>query len=155
MDGLTLLQESRSVDRWTTDAGRRVVATAPDFSRVLVVGHSQITRVVVAKIIERVGLKPVSEAAETAAERLRSLFPGTVVLDGGADNRDCDHLLEDILALRRVSRSLAPAVILMSTRNGTPESLSLSSTIDAVVAKPITPERLQPVVLRLIERARG
>jgi CheY-like chemotaxis protein len=42
----------------------------------------------------------------------------------------------------------------LSTRNGTPGSLSLSATIDAVVAKPITPESLQPVVDRLIEAVR-
>ncbi|TIP46122.1 MAG: response regulator, partial [Mesorhizobium sp.] len=40
----------------------------------------------------------------------------------------------------------------LSTRNGTPESLGLSSLVDAVVAKPITPERLQPVVDRLTGR---
>ena len=135
--------------------GREPLLPAPSLSHVLVVGHSQITRVVVARIIERVGLKPIEAAPDAAAGRLRSLFPGTVVLDGGADNRDCDHLLEDILALRRLSQSRAPCVILLSTRNGTPESLSLSSTIDAVVAKPITPERLQPVVLKLLNRARG
>jgi len=32
-----------------------------DFSRVLVVGKSQITRVVVSKIVERSGLKPISD----------------------------------------------------------------------------------------------
>ncbi|RWH06378.1 MAG: response regulator, partial [Mesorhizobium sp.] len=45
-----------------------------------------------------------------------------------------------------------PAVILLSTRNGTPDSLGLSSVVDAVVTKPITPERLQPVIDRLVGR---
>ncbi|RWG02967.1 MAG: response regulator, partial [Mesorhizobium sp.] len=36
--------------------------------------------------------------------------------------------------------------------NGTPDSLGLSSVVDAVVAKPITPERLQPVIDRLVGR---
>jgi hypothetical protein len=43
-------------------------------------------------------------------------------------------------------------VILLSNRPGTPESLSLSSAVDIVVAKPITPERLQPVVEKLLGR---
>jgi hypothetical protein len=43
-------------------------------------------------------------------------------------------------------------VILLSTRNGTPESLGLSRLVDAVVAKPITPEGLQGVVDRLVKR---
>ncbi|TIV26261.1 MAG: response regulator, partial [Mesorhizobium sp.] len=65
---------------------------------------------------------------------------------------DCDRLKSAIDALRRVSGKPLPAVILLSTRNGTSESLGLSSIVDAVVAKPITPERLQPVVDRLTGR---
>ena len=33
-----------------------------DFSKVLVVSRSQINRIVVARIVERAGLKPISEA---------------------------------------------------------------------------------------------
>ncbi len=87
-----------------------------------------------------------------AVKILRSLIPGAVVLDGGADNKDCDNLMASIDALRRASGKSLPAVILLSTKNGTPESLGLSSVIDVVVAKPITPERLQPVIDRLINR---
>ncbi|PTE11322.1 response regulator [Mesorhizobium helmanticense] len=126
-----------------------------DFTRVLVVGKSPVNRVVVSKIVERSGLKPISESPETAAAALRSLIPGAVVLDGGADNKDCDALLSGIGALRRTSGKLLPSVILLSTKNGTPESLGLSSVVDAVVVKPITPERLQPVIDNLIALARG
>lgn len=121
-----------------------------DFSKVLVVGKSQINRVVVSKIVERSGLKPISEPPETAAKTLQSLIPGAVVLDGGADNKDCDELMSGIAALRQASHKSLPSVILLSTRNGTPESLDLSSVVDVVVAKPITTERLQPVIDRLI-----
>ncbi|UVK43732.1 response regulator [Mesorhizobium sp. AR07] len=126
--------------------------TIRDPSQVLVVGRSPINRVVISKIVERSGLKPISESPDTAAKILRSLIPGAVVLDGGADNKDCDNLLSSIDALRRTSGKSLPPVILLSTKNGTPESLGLSSIIDAVVAKPITPERLQPVIDRLINR---
>jgi CheY-like chemotaxis protein len=121
-------------------------------SQVLVVGKSPINRVVVSKIVERSGLKPISESPDMAVKILRSLIPGAVVLDGGADNKDCDNLMASIDALRRASGKSLPAVILLSTKNGTPESLGLSSVIDVVVAKPITPERLQPVIDRLINR---
>src|SRR3546814_743578 len=94
-----------------------------DFTRVLVGGKSPVNRVVVSKIVERSGLKPISESPETAAAALRSLIPGAVVLDGGADNKDCDALLSGIDALRRTSGKLLPSVILLSTKNGTPESL--------------------------------
>lgn len=123
-----------------------------DPSRVLVVGRSPINRVVISKIVERSGLKPISESPDTAAKILRSLIPGAVVLDGGADNKDCDNLMSSIDALRRASGKSLPPVILLSTKNGTPESLGLSSVIDVVVAKPITPELLQPVIDRLISR---
>ncbi|MFB9984229.1 response regulator [Mesorhizobium kowhaii] len=123
-----------------------------DPSRVLVVCRSPINRVVISKIVERSGLKPISESPDMAAKILRSLIPGAVVLDGGADNKDCDNLMSSIDALRRASGKSLPAVILLSTKNGTPESLGLSSVIDVVVAKPITPERLQPVIDRLISR---
>ena len=63
-----------------------------------------------------------------------------------------DNLMSGIETLRRASGKSLPPVILLSTKTGTPESLGLSSVIDAVVAKPITPERLQPVIDRLISR---
>lgn len=130
----------------------RAGTVAADFSKVLVVGKSSINRVVVSKIVEKSGLKPISEPPETAEKTLAGHLPGAVILDGGPDNKDCDRLMAAIDALRRASGRPLPAVILLSTRNGTAESLGLSSVVDAVVAKPITPERLQPVVDRLIGR---
>lgn len=127
-------------------------AMAADFSKVLVVGKSSINRVVVSKIVEKSGLKPISESPETAEKALTGHLPGAVILDGGPDNKDCDRLMSAIGALRRASGKPSPAVILLSTSTGTPESLGLSSVIDAVVAKPITPDRLQPVVDRLVGR---
>lgn len=130
----------------------RAGAVQTDFSKVLVVGKSSINRVVVSKIVERSGLRPISESPETAEKALAGIMPGAVILDGGPDNRDCDRLMPGIDALRRASGKALPAVILLSTRTGTPESLGLSSVVDAVVAKPITPERLQPVIERLVGR---
>jgi CheY-like chemotaxis protein len=128
---------------------------APDLSRVLVVGNSQINRIVVARIVERCGLKPVSEAPVTALRVLPLLFPGLVILDGGSDNRDCDSVVAGVVALRRVSGGRSPAVILLSNRTGAPVSPSLESIIDAVVAKPFTTEQLQPVVELLVDKAKA
>jgi CheY-like chemotaxis protein len=130
-------------------------AMLTDLAQVLVVGKSRINRVVVSKIVERSGLKPISESPDMAVRILRSLIPGAVVLDGGIDNKDCDGLISSIAALRRAAGKSRPSVILLSTKNGTPESLSLSSVIDVVVAKPITTERLQPVIDRLVGLSRG
>src|SRR5262245_5764706 len=76
---------------------------AENLSAVLVVGTSQVTRVVVSKIVERCGLRPVAESPQTAERVLSALKPGTVILDGGADNCDCDHLLASLSAQRRIS----------------------------------------------------
>jgi CheY-like chemotaxis protein len=128
---------------------------APDLSRVLVVGNSQINRIVVARIVERSALKPVCENPVSAVRILPLMFPGLVILDGGPDNKDCDSVIAGVVALRRVSGRNLPAVILLSNRNGDPTSLSLGSAVDAVVTKPFTTEQLQPTVDRLTQRARG
>ena len=150
-----LNRETRTVKHLDLSERGASIEMVTDFSHVLVVGKSPINRVVVSKIVEKSGLKPISESPETAAKALRSLIPGAIVLDGGADNKDCDTLLSGIDALRRTLGRALPSVVLLSTRNGTPESLGLSSVIDVVVAKPITPERLQPVIDRLIGLCRS
>ena len=136
--------------------GRPVSETksVPDFSRVLVVGKSPINRVVMSKIVERSGLKPISETPETAGKALELFIPGTVVLDGGPDNRDCDCLMPVIAAARRLAGAATLSVILLSNSVGAAQSHELSSLIDAVVTKPITPEQLQPVIDRLAGRVR-
>jgi CheY-like chemotaxis protein len=130
-------------------------ATGGSLNSVLVVGRSRVTRVVVCKIVEKAGLRPMSESPESAERMLAGRHPAVVILDGGSDNRDCNQLLDPIAARRRLSPQKIPRVVLLSTRNGTPESLSLGPTVDAVVAKPITPEFLQPVIDRLIAGLRG
>ena len=114
-------------------------AAAADFSRVLVVGRSPVNRIAVSRIVERCGLKPLTEAPEAAAKALDACLPGMVVLDGGADDADCDALLPQIAALRGRAGRAVPCVILLSTQNGMRADAALA---DAVVAKPITPERL-------------
>ena len=143
---------------WEADAGPDSAApqTAFDPSQVLVIGRSHVTRVVVAGIVEKAGLKVEAALPEEAeALLLDGLRPGALVLDGGVDNRECDALAACIATLRRSSGRAAPAVVLLSERNlelpFSPSPLWPPGVIDAVVAKPITPERLQLVVGRLLE----
>src|SRR5262249_28291543 len=121
---------------------------------VLVVGKSQVTRVVVSRIVERCGLRPVAESPEAAGHLIAVLKPGTVILDGGTDDSDCDHLFAGLSAQRRISGRNVPRVILLSIRTRA-ENLRLGTIVDAVVAKPITPETLQPVVSRLVQAIRA
>jgi CheY-like chemotaxis protein len=126
-----------------------------DLLKVLVVANSPINRIVMAKIVERSGLQPMVGSPETAATMLQPLIPGAIILDGGADNKECDCLMPAVAAARRGAGGTLPAVILLSNRIGTPHSLGLPEVVDVVVAKPITPEKLQPVVERLITLARA
>jgi CheY-like chemotaxis protein len=126
-----------------------------DMSRVVVAGMSEITRVVVARIVERAGLRPVSALPGDAEWLVTQACPGLVVVDGGADNHEGDRLIARLAALRRAMGGKAPAIVLLSTRNGDVLTLHAGGGVDAVVAKPITPERLQPVVERLTGRAKA
>ncbi len=127
---------------------------SPDLARVLVVGNSQINRIVVSKIVERSGLRPASETPLTALRVLPLMFPGLVIMDGGPENADCDAVISGILALRSVSGNGTPMTILLSNRTTGGADKSARAGIDVVVAKPFTTEQLQPVVDRLLDQAR-
>ncbi|PLP59244.1 response regulator [Mesorhizobium loti] len=120
-----------------------------DFSKVLVVSRSPINRIVVSRIIEQSGLKAIAESPETAPAALTGVIPGTVVLDGGPENSDCNAVLSDVAAIRGMIRRSAPCVIFLSNRSGTAEGLALPRTVDFVVAKPITPDRLHQIIEKL------
>ncbi len=123
---------------------------AVDMSKVLVVGKSRINQVVVAKIVEGLGLKPIPQSPDGAATVLLAMVPGAIVLDGGADNRDCQCLMPALTALREACGPSKPPLILLSTRTGKPENPALARLVDVVMAKPITPDKLQPVLKRLM-----
>jgi CheY-like chemotaxis protein len=126
-----------------------------NLSQVLVVGKSPVNRVVIARIVERSGLKPVSETPEEAIKSLALLRPGLVIVDGGAGNNDCEEILATLRDRRRISSKNLPIIILLSTAAADASGLAIDQTIDAVVAKPITTELLQPVIDRLVSRARA
>jgi len=135
------------------DPSQEEAPSGPDRSLVLVVARSRVNGVVVAKIAERCGLHAVCEPPERAARLLETTTPGTVILDGGPDNHDCDALTAQLLSMRM--HEGLPAVILLSTRKLDEADLVPLNAIDAVVAKPILPEMLQPVVARLSGRDIG
>ena len=126
-----------------------------NFDLALVVSTSPINRIVVGRIAEQTGLKVLGETPETARSALLSRTPGTVILDGGADDRDCDLLLEILTAQRHAMGERKPIVIFLSNTNPTPDQPPAGHAIDAVVAKPVTPDRLQPLIRSLVERARN
>lgn len=120
---------------------------------VVVVGRSPVTLIVLARIVERARMKPVSESPETAGRTIEECRPAIVVLDGGADLRDCDAALDSILAQKRLTGGAAPFVILLTPNNYAHPAVEAGGTIDALIAKPITPERLQPLIEQVRDRA--
>lgn len=122
---------------------------------VLVVGRSRINSIVVSRIAERSGLRSMSQQPEHAVEAISVFGPAAVILDGGTDNRDCDDVLVTLKTARNTSGLKSPIVILLSTRNVAYVATEASDVIDAVVAKPILPELLQPVLDRLLGRTAG
>ncbi|APH73308.1 response regulator [Aquibium oceanicum] len=113
--------------------------------QVLVVGNSSVNCIVVSRVVERMGLKVRTERPESAALALRETSPAIVILDGGADNRDCDGLLGDLQKSREATEGALPAVILLSTANIRPDTLA-APAVDMVISKPLTVDRLQPAI---------
>ena len=122
---------------------------ALDFGLVLVVGSSPINRIVVSRIGERAGFRVVSAAPDRAWAALSDPLPALVVVDGGADSGECDPFIDELDGLRRpVAGRRAPLVILLSGHRAAHPGRR--SVVDAVVAMPITPETLQPVMQDMI-----
>jgi CheY-like chemotaxis protein len=133
------------------DASRELQAL--NFSQVLVVGKSPVNRIVIGKIAERCGLKPISETPEQATAKLSSLKPGMVILDAGATSKDCERVLVALRDRRRASGKNLPRVILLWMASGDVDARAASQFVDAMVAMPMTTETLQPVIDRLLAEA--
>ena len=119
--------------------------------RILVVAASPINRIVISRMVERVYLKAIAVAPEAALDALATKSPALVIVDGGG-NGDLDGLMSSIISQRQAQAKDLPRIVLI-IEPSQQESLSYEGVVDAVVAKPITPEALQPVVERLTRDA--
>lgn len=127
-----------------------------DFGLVLVVGSSPVNRIVVSRIAERAGFRAVCQTPGEAHLSLSGRLPAMVIVDAGAQDRECEPLAERLVRLRHsVSGRLAPLVLLLGTGNAAAPQLCGRNVVDAVIAKPITPDRLQPVIRDMIDRLRS
>lgn len=128
---------------------------AMDFETALVVASSPVNGVVVSRICERVGLRTVCMTPEHAQTALPDPLPVLVILDGGADNRECSAVTERLAQLRRpVADRLAPLVILLCSHNDAALPPVEDDVVDMTMAKPILPDRLQPVLCEMIDGLR-
>jgi CheY-like chemotaxis protein len=126
-------------------------AYSPDYALALVVGSSRINQVVVSKIVERAGLKVACEPLAAAKEVLTSRCPATIILDGRAEGEEGNAFIEAVASQRMLSGGKLPIVILLADVNDQGDAPAM---VNAVVAKPITPDRLQPLIQTMLERVR-
>lgn len=119
---------------------------------VLVVTQSRVNGVVVERIVERTGMRGLVLTPDEACRSFETLRPAIVVLDGGPGNRDCTPLYPLLTATRRAAGS-GPAVLMLTTGITSPDKLGILSIVDTTVAKPITPDRLQPILAGLRDSA--
>lgn len=125
-----------------------------NFELALVVGASQINRIVVSRIAQRAGLKVIDETPERACAALLANLPGTVIIEMGPDERDFAELMECLAAQRLAAGRPAPFVIVVSSTTAQKGAVKKGGVIDAIVAKPITPESLQPLIQSMMDRVR-
>ncbi|WP_312796622.1 response regulator [Tianweitania sp.] len=121
---------------------------------VVAVGNVPVNLVVVTRIAERAKLRAVALSPSDAIRSLPSLTPIIVVIDGGVDNCECDTLLDVIQHCRRNSGQGHPRLLFLSTGKNMETQSLLHSVMDAVVAKPIVPERLEAVLADLAQQSR-
>lgn len=123
-----------------------------DFQLALVVGTSHINRIVVSRIAENAGLKALAVSPNDALNLLAERRPGFVIIDAGSDDCEFAPLLESLARRQLVTDRPSAFVVMLADTTAAPGGQSASSVIDAVVTRPITPEKLQPLIRRLLYR---
>lgn len=121
-------------------------------NQVLVIAESPILRIVVARTLERIYLKPIPVRPDAAVSALASRRPSTVILDAATDGEFLDPLLAELSRLRRGSLKELPRVLMIEEPDQEDAKPGFAGLVDARVVKPITPDMLQPVVERLMGR---
>lgn len=126
-----------------------------DLGLVLVVASAAVERVVISRIVERTGYRTLSRALAEATPPPGHGLPALVILDGTAGD-ESDRLVERFTRLRRpTGGAQAPLVILLGNAGPPERQVRASGIVDMVVARPITPDRLQPIIRDMMERLRG
>lgn len=136
--------ENEIPDRPLADAEYSV-----DFGLALIAATSPVTRLVVSRIAERAGLRTHGHTPEEAWQVTPARVPAIALLAGGADGRDCDELLEQLIEIRhKTGPAQAPRLVMLI--NKMPDQPH-HSMIDAMVMMPATPDRLQPIIRDIMD----
>lgn len=121
---------------------------------ILVVSSARVTGIVVSRIVEQAGLKCICVSAAEIEMALAGQQPAAIIID------DDPRLATRIADLRRAAPGqqgvrLRPLVILLATNGPSLQAGRDSPHVDSVVAKPIMPENLQPLLYDIDVLARN
>lgn len=148
-----------SLRNMDTNAGRGEASSAALIGHgvaqpetVIVVSRSPVNLIVLSRIVERARLRAVNCDPAHADREISTRNPLMVILDGGADLHDCDQAMPSISAHKALSAGARPHVVMLTTRNMNGDAVDKADLIDSLVAKPVTPERLQPLIERVRDR---
>ncbi|WP_198174306.1 PleD family two-component system response regulator [Mesorhizobium xinjiangense] len=119
---------------------------------VVVVGRSKVNYVVISKIVEYMGLRAVCGLPEQAATMLQRHAPGLVILDISRSDRDWNDVLQAVSDRAVNVPSSAPGVIALVTEKPDTKLANALAVADLVISKPVTQDRLQPAVEKLLAR---
>ena len=120
----------------------------------LIVSDTQVNRIVVSRIVENAGIKTLSMTPPQALEQSAQQFFSLVVIDGEPGMASAAEIIKRYSTGPDLADAGKPAIIFLSTSMTLPEGIE-ANAIDAVVAKPLTPDRLEAEVLRLTDGAFG
>jgi CheY-like chemotaxis protein len=140
--------------------GPQVAARFHDHAKVeakpmiVAVGTVPVNLVVITRIAERASLKAAALTPKDALQRLSSLNPAVLVIDGGVDNCECDMLLDAVQQIRESSGNGHPRVLFLATAADAETQSLLQPLMDAVVPKPIVADRLEAALARLVQLGR-
>ncbi len=120
----------------------------------LIVSETQVNRIVVSRIVESTGMKTLSMTPPQALGQPQQQLFSLVVIDGEPGMALAAEIIKQYSTGPHLTDAGKPAIIFLSTSMTLPEGIE-TDAIDAVVAKPLTPDRLEAEVVRLTSGALG
>lgn len=114
----------------------------------LIVSETQINRIVVSRIVESTGMKTLSMTPLQALDLPHQQPFALVVIDGGPGIASAAEVVIRFSTGPHRADTERPGIIFLSTSTTLPDGIEPDS-IDAVVAKPLTPDRLEAEISRL------
>lgn len=119
--------------------------------RVLVISSLPASQIVITHSIERIHRKPMSVGPHLAEIALENPNLALVVVDATGEQNHIDAIFSQLRQLRTFREDALPRVLLIEN---TPPGGGRDTTtlpVDAVINRPITPDKIQTIVDRLLK----